>query len=404
MANLAVNGGTPLYQRGEYQHMLWPPVNEETADRMRELYLSRAWSFNSKCEQEFENEFAKMHDAAYGIFMVNGTVTLEAALAALAIGPGDEVIIPALTWVATAMAAKYVGAKIVMADIDPETLTLDPAAFEAAITPRTKAVIPVHLYGSMADLEKICAIAERHHIAVVEDCAHMQGGKWAGRGVGSWGSIGSFSFQQSKMLSGGEGGICLTNDPQLAERLYRFKHIGYSRYDRQGSAATPPPPGLICHNYRGQAFSALALSGQLPGLPEVLERCEAYYNRFCAGVADIPGIRVQKHGRLATRQGYYGFGIMFESGPWLQADPTRIWAAIEAEGVPFEFNYGPVYRHRLFNLAAEDYRLPEGGCPITETLYQRLMGIKHYNMYYPEEADKYVAVIRKVAANIKELC
>ncbi|MCI5778572.1 MAG: DegT/DnrJ/EryC1/StrS family aminotransferase [Lentisphaeria bacterium] len=404
MANLAVNGGTPLYQRGEYQHMLWPPVNEETADRMRELYLSRAWSFNSKCEQDFENEFAKIHDAEYGIFMVNGTVTLEAALAALAIGPGDEVIIPALTWVATAMAAKYVGAKIVMADIDPETLTLDPAAFEAAITPRTKAVIPVHLYGSMADLEKICAIADRHHIAVVEDCAHMQGGKWAGRGVGSWGSIGSFSFQQSKMLSGGEGGICITNDPQLAERLYRFKHIGYSRYDRQGSAATPPPPGLVCHNYRGQAFSALALSGQLPGLPDVLNRCEAYYNRFCAGIADIPGIRVQKHGRLATRQGYYGFGIMFEGEPWLQAEPARIWAAIEAEGVPFEFNYGPVYRHRLFNLGTEDYRLPEGGCPITETLYQRLMGIKHYNMYYPEEADKYVAVIRKLAANIKELC
>ena len=102
---------------------------------------------------------------------------------------------------------------------------------------------------------------------------------------------------------------------------------------------------------------ALALSGQLPGLPGVLDRCEAYYDRFCAGVADIPGIRVQKHGRLATRQGYYGFGIMFDGEPWLQVEPTRIWAAIEAEGVPFEFNYGPVYRHRLFNLAAEEYVL-----------------------------------------------
>ena len=135
----------------------------------------------------------------------------------------------------------------------------------------------------------------------------------------------------------------------------------------------------------------------------MLERCEAFYRRFCEKVADIPGLRVQKHGRLATRQGYYGFTVMLDGGPWLQADPAKIWPALEAEGVPFEFNYGPVYRHRLFNLGAADYRLPEGGCRVTDTLYQRMMGIKHWNMYYPEEADKFAAVFRKLAANLNEL-
>ncbi len=404
MSELAICGGNSYLEPGSYKCLWpWPPVDESTADRIRELYLSGCWSFNSAEEQSFENAFAASQDAAYGVFMVNGTVTLEAALAALGIGPGDEVIVPGLTWIATAQAIKYVGAKIVFADIDPATFALQPESFEAAITPRTKAVIPVHLYRSMADLERILAIARKHQLRVVEDCAHMQGGKWDGRGVGSWSDIGSFSFQQSKVLSGGEGGICLTNDQELAERLYRFKHIGYSRYDKQGAAGTPPPPGLICHNYRGQAFSALALSGQLPGLPGILERYDAFVQNLADGLREIPGVRLQAPGRLATKQGCYGLGLVFDGKEWEGIGSAKLAHALNAEGFPAGLTYGPVYRHLLFNLDPADYRIADGACPQSEFIHEHTLIITHWNMYFPEEGIRFAEGVRKLSENRKEL-
>ncbi|MBP5638881.1 MAG: aminotransferase class I/II-fold pyridoxal phosphate-dependent enzyme, partial [Victivallales bacterium] len=180
MGNLAINGGKPVYPTNAVVGIPWPPVSEETAERIKELYLSRAWSFNSETEQAFERAFAESHDAQHGIFMANGTVTLECALLALGVGPGDEVIVPGLTWIATAMAVHYVGATVVFADVEADTFCLDPVSVEERITPKTKAIIPVHLYGSMADLEKLLAIARKHNLYVVEDCAHMQGGFWNG--------------------------------------------------------------------------------------------------------------------------------------------------------------------------------------------------------------------------------
>jgi L-glutamine:2-deoxy-scyllo-inosose/3-amino-2,3-dideoxy-scyllo-inosose aminotransferase len=229
---LALLGGKPVAPR--LSPMPWPPADPATAKALARAYLSRQWSFNGPAEQRFAADFAAYCGAKHGIFMANGTVTLEAALTAHHIGKGDEVIVPALTWIATAMAAHYVGAKVVLVDIEPTTLCLDPKQVEEAITPRTRAIIPVHLYGSMADLEALCRIARRHRLVVIEDCAHAHGGMWNGRGVGSWGHVGSFSFQQSKTMASGEGGICLTNDDKIADRLYRFKHIGYAAHTPQG--------------------------------------------------------------------------------------------------------------------------------------------------------------------------
>ena len=142
--------------------------------------------------------FAKFNQVGYCAMMANGTVTLELALRTLGVQAGDEVIVPAHTWMATGTAVAYLGAIPVIVDIESDTLCMDPAAFEAAITPRTKAVIPVHLFGSMANMDEIMRIARKHHLAVVEDCAHAHGGQWDGKYVGSIGDIGSFSFQESK--------------------------------------------------------------------------------------------------------------------------------------------------------------------------------------------------------------
>ncbi len=401
MNNLAVKGGTPLFKTEEFKFNPWPPVSEATADHIRELYLSRQWSFNSPAEQSFETAFAKYHGAKFGIFMSNGTVTLESALLALGVGPGDEVVVPDLTWIATAMAVRYVGAKCIFADIDPETYALSPESFEKAVTKRTKAVIPVHLYGSMADLEKIIAIAKKHKIAVVEDCAHMQGGIWNGRGAGSWGDIGSFSFQQSKTLAAGESGICITNDEALAERLYRCKHIGYSRYDSQGHAATPPPDGLICHNFRGLAIQARILEDQLAGLPDIIRRYNAFAKRLKELTSDIPGFRLQKPGRLAGPQGFYAIGMTFD---WKNCDVLKIGNAMAAEGAAgINATYGPVNRHLLFNMAKKDYAFVDGGCPVCEKICGSTLVMMHWFMYYMETAEKLSAILHKISDNRKEL-
>ena len=404
MAKLAVNGGKPLFGENEYQAAAWPPVRETTADKIREIYLSRAWSFNSPTEQAFENEFAAYHGAKYGIMMSNGTVTLECALEALGVGPGDEVIVPDMTWIATAMAVRYVGATCVFADIEKTTACLDPDSFEKMITPKTKAVIPVHLYGGMADLEKILAVAKKHNIAVIEDCAHMQGGKWNGRGCGSWGDIGSFSFQQSKTLSAGEGGICITNDEKLAERLYRAKHIGYSRYDKQGQAGTPPPPDLICHNYRSLAIQAQILRDQLAELPDFNRRHNEFHDLLEQEVKDIPGIRLQSRGRLASPQGFYSQGIVFESDGFEKISLKTICHALYMEGIRnIQDTYGRVCKHLLFNMQPEYYRLDPEGYPNSEFLSAHMMQAMHRSMYYPENALKLAAAIRKIAENKAEL-
>ncbi len=367
MSKLALLGGKPVSET-HIGGLPWPPTSEKTGDKLKALYLSGKWSFNSPSEQEFEKAYGKYHGAKHGIFMVNGTVTLECALLALGVGRGDEVIIPALTWIATATAVRDVGAKPVFVDIEATTLCMDPAKFEQAITPKTKAVIPVHLYGSMADLDKIIRIAKKHKLGVIEDCAHMQGGIWNGRGAGSWGDVGSFSFQQSKTVSAGEAGICLTNDDELADRIFRAKHIGYSIGATQGGAKQGPPAGLRCHNYRGTAFQALILADQLKGLKKLI----ATYNRNAAEiektVAGLKGVRVQARGRLANTQGYYALVLIFDSAPMKDIPLSTIIAALGAEGLGCAGTYGPVYRHVLFNMGKNEYRIDGGSCPVAEVV------------------------------------
>ena len=404
MANLALCGGVPVTTT-PIKSLPWPPVNAATGERLKELYLSRQWSFNSPTEQEFEREFAAFSGAKHGIFMVNGTVTLEAALSVLGVGPGDEVIVPALTWMATAMAAHYVGATPVFVDIEPTTLCLDPIKFEQAITPKTKAVIPVHLYGGMADLDRITAIARAHHIAVVEDCAHMQGGFWNGKGAGATGDIGSFSFQQSKTIASGEGGICITSDDELADRLYRFKHIGYSRNSAQGKAQAGPPPGLCCHNYRGTAFPALILRDQLQALPQLIDT----YNRNAATItralSGVEGVRIQSQGAKADPQGYYGFVMIFDRGPMRDIPLGDLLAALNAEGLPSCGTYGPVYRHILYNMAPTQYRIAGGSCPVAENITTKNSVVLMHWLLGAEEKDiaKIGVIVKKVITNIGEL-
>jgi len=363
---LAICGGTPVCKDG-LSSPPWPPVTEKTAQRLMEVYRSRQWSFNSPAEQEFQRAYADYHDAKHGIFMSNGTTTLESALAVCGIGEGDEVIVPALTWMATAMAVHYVGATPIFVDIEPTTLCMDPAKAAAAVTDKTRAIIPVHIYGSMADLEKLQMICDKHDLVMIEDCAHMQGGKWNGRGVGSWGKVGSFSFQQSKTVASGEGGICITNDDEIAERIFCYKHIGYHSGNTQGSATQGPPEGLVCRNYRGTAFEATILLEQVELLEQRMKTYAANARRLGSVIDSLEGVRVQSPGRLATVQGYYAFVLILDSGPLASVSCKRIWEAAAAEGLSMGATYGPVYKHQLYNMPGDTYRIDQP-CTVADTV------------------------------------
>ena len=215
MNELALNGGTPVRSN---PYPSWPSGDDRELDAVADVIRSGDWGGYPEPGRyggRFETSFAEYQGAKHGILMSNGTITMEVALKALGIGWGDEVIIPALTFAATAYAPIAAGALPVIVDVTPDTWCIDPDLVEAAITPKTKAIMPVHLGHHMADMDRIMAIATNHGLAVVEDCAHAHGQQWQGTGAGCIGDFGSFSHQSSKILTSGEGGSLLTSDDDL---------------------------------------------------------------------------------------------------------------------------------------------------------------------------------------------
>ena len=200
----AVLGGTPIRAR---DYPAWPVWDEhERANLLAVLEAGGWWQGDGDAASTFAAELAHYQGARHGLALTNGTHALEAALAACDIGEGDEVIVPGLTFVASATAVLAVNATPVLVDIDQDTLCLDPEAAEAAITPRTRAIVVVHVAGAAADLDALVDLCRRRGLRLIEDCAHAHGTTWRGRGVGSWGDVGCFSMQRSKLMTAGEGG------------------------------------------------------------------------------------------------------------------------------------------------------------------------------------------------------
>ncbi len=398
MTTLTTCGERKIFQQ-EPDLPAWPPVYPDTARMLQEVYQSGKWSFNGSYEREFNRRFAQYCGANHSVFMANGTVTLECALEALEIGPGDEVIVPAYTWIATVIAVLYVGATPVIVDIEADTLCMDPAKVKAAVTPRTKAIIPVHLYGSMADMDKIMALANEHQLFVIEDCAHAQGGVWNGKGLGSIGHIGSFSFQESKTMPCGEGGCCITNNSMLYERLNRLKHIGYQMDAEQGKPAGPPPPGLLCRNYRGTEFQAVILLGLLERLHEHTVRRAKSAEFIRQRLSDTPGIKLQAPGRRANIQSYYMLAMLLQPTHFKRGcSRTDVLDKLAEEGVTANIGWGgvPVYRYHLWNIPEYQYRI-DSNRVAEQVSTCRLLTFKHtWLLAKQDEQEKLCRVIHKV--------
>jgi len=260
-----------------------PEIGEEDLRNVVEAVKSGWVSSKGKFIEEFENSFAKYVSVKYGVATSNGTVALHLALAALGVEPHDEVIVPDLTFAATINAVLYVGAKPVIADIDPNYWCLSPSGLKEAITSRTKAIIPVHLYGHPCDMEEIMEIAERYGIYVIEDAAEAHGAEYKGKRVGSFGHIACFSFYGNKIITTGEGGMCLTNDEELAEKMKILRDHGMDPKKRYWH-------NVVGFNYRMTNLQAAIGVAQLSKIEKFIEKKRKIAKLYAEELSSIEGI------------------------------------------------------------------------------------------------------------------
>jgi dTDP-4-amino-4,6-dideoxygalactose transaminase len=340
MSELALLGGQPT-RTDPYPE--WPVFDERDTEAVSAVIRSGRWGgypYPGPETVEFLRRFVEMQGGGYGIAAANGTVTMEVALRASDIGWGDEVIVPAYTFQATAAAPMAAGAIPVIADIDFETYCIDPKAVEALITPRTRAIIPVHLGAQMADMDAIMEIAERHNLIVIEDCAHAHGAKWRGRGAGTIGHFGSFSLQSSKTLTTGEGGVLLCRTPELAARAASIIDCG-----------RPHDPGeqefTMGANYRmSELHAALARVG-LERFPEQVRQREEMAAYMDEALSEVPGVRVLKRDPRHTTRSFYRYIFAIDPAVFGFRHDV-VCAALNAEGIPCWEGYEAMHHYELF--------------------------------------------------------
>ncbi len=321
----------------------WPVFGAEEEQRLLQALRSGKWGkLNGDEVAEFERRFVAMHGCRHGIAVVNGTVSLRIALMAAGIRAEDEVIVPPYTFLATATAVVEANAVPVFADVDLDTFNLDPAAVAAAITPRTRAIIPVHVGGQPADMEALMSLARKHNLVVIEDAAHAHAASYQARPVGSLGHLSSFSFQSTKNLTSGEGGIVATSDDRLAEACRSIHNCGRVAGGRWYEHH------VMSGNYRLGEFQGAVLNAQLDRLEEQTVTRDRNGQYLAARLSRIPGLHPQKRPAECTRHSYHLFLLRIDA-PAFGAPREAILKALVAEGIPICGGYAlPLYRQPLF--------------------------------------------------------
>src|SRR5215469_758402 len=414
MNQLAHLGGTPARQK---PFPAWPVYDggEERA-LLEVLHSGQWWSGNPSYHNShdetplskamaFEREFAAFHGVRHGLACASGTAALELALKAAGVGPGDEVIVPPYTFLATASAPLLLGAVPVFCDIEPRTLNLDPARLEEAITPRTKAIIPVHFAGLAADMERILAIAKPRGIFVLEDAAHGHGGSSRGRRLGALADASIFSFQASKNMTAGEGGIVLTNSAEIAELcnsyLWAGRKVGHPWYEHF----------RLGWNYRITEFQAAILIEQLKGLPEETARRMRNGLRLNELLREVPGIEPLAIPEWVSEHAFHVY--IFRLDPQrFGLEREQFITLLQAEGIPCSGGYSqPLYRNPLFvenNFHGNGHPLALSGeyldylqycdkCPVAEQACQDVVWIEHRVLLGDmEDMEDVAQAVRKI--------
>jgi dTDP-4-amino-4,6-dideoxygalactose transaminase len=337
---LAIDGGTPVRQTPWPQ---WPVFGETEAQILRDvLHSGQWWSVGGTKVPEFEEAFARLQDAQHAICVTNGTAAIEVALRALGIGCGDEVIVPPYTFIATASSVLAVGATPIFVDIEPRSLNIDPQLIEAAITDRTRAVIPVHIAGCPADMDGVLEAARKHHLAVIEDAAQAHAAEWKGRKVGAIGDCGTFSFQASKNLNAGEGGAIVTDEAEIADKCWSVHNVGRTKSGRWYEHH------VLGGNFRMTEWQAAILLAQLERLPCQTERRTKNAAHLTEVLSRIPGICTLPPDPCVTRHAYHLYIFRYDASAFGGHTRDEFIAALCAEGVPCSAGYVPLYKEIVF--------------------------------------------------------
>ena len=353
MSNLALFGGAPMVPQGK-QWATWPVSTAADAKLVARITESNRWSYDGPYEWQFAEAFTQYQGGKFGLCCANGTVGIQLALEALGVGAHDEVIVPGMTWQATAAACVDVNAIPILVDVEPDTWNLDLDAVEAAITKKTKAIIVVHLYGCMTDVTKLVKLAKKHKLFLIEDCAHQHGSFWKGQGVGTFGDVSSWSFQESKVLSSGEGGFNMCKTKEMFYKLYSLRNCG------RPYEADPPVFGLTkpakmetalqSGNYRLTEWQAALLLGGLSRLDKQVKQRDANALYLNEKLAQIPGLAPMRRRKEVTQQSYFNFAFRIDPKE-LKVSNQQFCAALNAElgtGDAFEPPYDPLNRCDLF--------------------------------------------------------
>jgi 8-amino-3,8-dideoxy-alpha-D-manno-octulosonate transaminase len=413
---LALDGGTPV--RKEPILPGWPGgllIGAEEKAQVLEVLesqsLYRHYGPHPRHKAaELEQRFAAALGARHAVAVTSGTGALLVGLAALGVGPGDEVIVPTYTWVATINAVVTLGAVPVFVDID-ESLTMDPRAAEAAITQATVAIVPVHMRGAAADIAPILGIAERHGLVVLEDAAQAVGGQYRGRRLGTFGNFGAFSLQYHKTITTGEGGMLVSDDTALFERAVRYHDQGSVRVEELDQMIPEDSPLIIGVNYRMSELTAAVGVAQLGKMDWIIGQMRAHKARAVRGIGGIPGLRLRP---LADPAGETGATLIFSAASGEAA--TRMARALTAENVPARVPWTSgqhVYHHfdqlierRFLSKRHCAWECPhyhgkatlrKGQFPRTDEILQQAIHIDLHPLLAESDVDDIVTAVDKVA-------
>ena len=389
-SDLAIEGGTPVRSKLLPYGRQW--ISEDDIDAVVAT-LRSDWLTTGPAVGAFEQALAGVTGAADAVAVNSGTAALHAAMFALRIGPGDEVIVPAMTFAASSNCVIYQGGTPVFADVDPSTLLIDPAEVERRITPRTKAVVAVDYAGQPCDYGALRTLAERHGFALVADAAHSLGGSFQGTPVGSVADLSTFSFHPVKHVTSGEGGAVSTNDPGYAARMRMFRTHGITSDARQREAAGSWFYEMVelGYNYRLTDFQCVLVTSQLKHLRDWVARRQALAARYDAALRAFDW--VSGLGHLPGACHAYHLYVARLDTDRLSVDRGRVFAALRAEGIGVNVHYIPVHLHPYYQ---QNLGTRPGDYPRAEAAYEQILSLPLFPLMEEKDVDDVVRALEKV--------
>jgi dTDP-4-amino-4,6-dideoxygalactose transaminase len=418
-STLAIHGGPRSVTLDWKPTLQWPIITEEdetaVVDVMRAGTMSRI-----DLTKEFEAEFADWHDMPHALAHCNGTASLLAAMWACGVGRGDEIIAPSLTYWATALPCYALGASVVFADCDPDTLNIDPADIEHRITDRTKAIVIVHYCAYPCEMDAIMAIAEKHNIKVIEDNSHAQGSLYKGRLCGTLGHVSAMSLMSEKSLVAGECGMLLTRDDKILERAIAWGH--YARHADLTESDLEPYKGYPFGGVKNRANQMCSALGRVQlkhyraRMEEILEAMHYFWDTL----EGVPGLKAHRPPKDSgsTMGAWYAAKGLYRAEELGGLPIAKFCEAVRAEGAGTSPGANPpMHLHPLLNEADiygdgkptrlaftnRDLRQPPGSLPVTENVINTVYTIPHFKRFHKPVIDQFAAAFRKVAENADQL-